>query len=229
MVFVIAMIGVVLVLCIVSAAQSAKYGTGKSVKVQFRDSETGRTVHAGNGTSIGGAISDGFSKMCYSVSISSREDTIKSKLDTMNRTLSENRSRMRQSDIAICEQYISRMSGLLSQKQAQRQQMEREKRDADQQKKLQRVEKEKRLSQHQKYIAQQRRLLSDSLRYDVLRRDGFRCQICGATQKDGVKLHVDHIFPVSKGGRTEMSNLRTLCERCNMGKRDKIEVVKEKP
>lgn len=81
------------------------------------------------------------------------------------------------------------------------------------------------MSAQRRFIAQQRRLMSDSLRYDVMHRDGFRCQICGATQKDGVKLHVDHIFPVSKGGKTEMSNLRTLCERCNMGKRDKIETV----
>ena len=32
-------------------------------------------------------------------------------------------------------------------------------------------------------------------------------------------------MPVSKGGRTEPGNLRTLCERCNMGKSDKIERV----
>ena len=38
-----------------------------------------------------------------------------------------------------------------------------------------------------------------------------------------VKLHVDHIKPVSKGGKTELSNLRTLCERCNLGKSDKFE------
>ena len=65
--------------------------------------------------------------------------------------------------------------------------------------------------------------MTDSLRYDVMQRDGFRCQLCGATAADGYKLHVDHIIPVSKGGKTEMGNLRTLCERCNMGKRDKIE------
>ena len=76
---------------------------------------------------------------------------------------------------------------------------------------------------HRAFVAEQRRLMSDSIRYNVLRRDGFRCQICGATAKDGVKLHVDHIRPVSKGGRTEMSNLRTLCERCNMGKGAKLE------
>ena len=72
-------------------------------------------------------------------------------------------------------------------------------------------------------IELERALMTDSLRYDILRRDNFRCQICGATAQDGVKLHVDHIMPVSKGGKTIKSNLRTLCERCNMGKSDKIE------
>ena len=73
------------------------------------------------------------------------------------------------------------------------------------------------------WIQKERSLMTDSLRYDILRRDGFRCQICGATAQDGVKLHVDHIIPVSKGGKTEPSNLRTLCDRCNLGKSDKIE------
>lgn len=76
---------------------------------------------------------------------------------------------------------------------------------------------------HRIFIEEQRRLMSASLRYDILRRDNFRCQICGVTAKDGYKLHVDHIVPVSKGGLTEPSNLRTLCERCNMGKGAKIE------
>ena len=53
-------------------------------------------------------------------------------------------------------------------------------------------------------------------------RDLFTCQICGSSAKDGVRLEVDHIVPVSKGGKTEMSNLQTLCERCNRGKRDKV-------
>ncbi len=72
-------------------------------------------------------------------------------------------------------------------------------------------------------IKVERAKLSDSLRYDVLKRDGFKCQICGSSASDGVKLHVDHIIPVSKGGKTELKNLRTLCDRCNMGKSDKIE------
>lgn len=72
-------------------------------------------------------------------------------------------------------------------------------------------------------VRTERAKMSDSLRYNILKRDGFKCQICGATAKDGAKLHVDHIVPVSKGGKTVDSNLRTLCDRCNMGKSDKIE------
>lgn len=83
----------------------------------------------------------------------------------------------------------------------------------------------KTVKQHEEYMKSakyQRSLLSDSLRYDVLKRDNFTCKICGASsKKDGVKLEVDHIFPVSKGGKTEMSNLQTLCERCNRGKSNK--------
>ena len=69
-------------------------------------------------------------------------------------------------------------------------------------------------------VRQERLKMSAGLRYQVLQRDQFRCQICGATKEDGVKLHVDHILPVSKGGKTELSNLRTLCDRCNLGKSD---------
>ncbi len=69
----------------------------------------------------------------------------------------------------------------------------------------------------------QRARMSESLRYDILKRDGFRCQICGATQADGVQLHVDHIIPVSKGGKSIPSNLQTLCSRCNIGKGNKTD------
>ena len=65
--------------------------------------------------------------------------------------------------------------------------------------------------------------VSDSLRYDILRRDNFACTICGASTKQGVRLHVDHIIPIAKGGKSTPDNLRTLCERCNIGKSDKIE------
>lgn len=70
---------------------------------------------------------------------------------------------------------------------------------------------------------QERKIMNDDIRYNVLKRDNFTCQICGATAKEGAKLHVDHIIPISEGGKTVMSNLQTLCDRCNMGKSNKIE------
>ena len=69
----------------------------------------------------------------------------------------------------------------------------------------------------------QRKAMTPSLRYDIMKRDGFKCVICGRTPKDGITLHVDHILPVSKGGKTVPSNLRTLCSICNLGKSDKYD------
>jgi len=67
-----------------------------------------------------------------------------------------------------------------------------------------------------------------SLRYNVLMRDHFKCMICGNSPATDpkCKLHVDHITPFSKGGKTEPDNLRALCYDCNLGKSNKIEVVK---
>lgn len=69
------------------------------------------------------------------------------------------------------------------------------------------------------------RTIPVGLRYDVLRRDSFKCVICGASPATDplCKLHVDHIVPFSRGGRTDEGNLRTLCSHCNLGKRDKVE------
>lgn len=69
----------------------------------------------------------------------------------------------------------------------------------------------------------ERQVMNSSIRYNVFKRDNYTCQICGATAKDGAKLQVDHIIPVSKGGKTVMSNLQTLCDRCNMGKSNKTD------
>jgi hypothetical protein len=71
--------------------------------------------------------------------------------------------------------------------------------------------------------ARERSLMTSNLRVDVLRRDGYRCQMCGASRNDGVQLHVDHIVPVSRGGRTLPENLQTLCQDCNLGKGNRFE------
>lgn len=60
------------------------------------------------------------------------------------------------------------------------------------------------------------------LRFLVMRRDHFRCVVCGRSPATdpSVLLHVDHVLAWSKGGTTELSNLRTLCSHCNLGKSD---------
>jgi hypothetical protein len=64
----------------------------------------------------------------------------------------------------------------------------------------------------------EKRSIPLKLRDQILRRDNFKCVFCGRGANDGVKLHIDHIIPVSKGGTTEADNLQTLCEECNLGK-----------
>lgn len=68
-----------------------------------------------------------------------------------------------------------------------------------------------------------KRGISLALRYEVLKRDGFRCVVCGRSPatEHGVLLHIDHIQPWARGGETEGENLRTLCQKCNLGKSDK--------
>jgi hypothetical protein len=66
------------------------------------------------------------------------------------------------------------------------------------------------------------------LRFDVLRRDGFRCVYCGRPgSTPGVVLHVDHVVPLVAGGATATDNLVTACEECNLGKATRSGVVIE--
>ena len=68
--------------------------------------------------------------------------------------------------------------------------------------------------------------ISPPLRLQILERDGYTCQLCGAGPNDpdpyypnrNTRLHVDHITPVSQGGTDDPDNLRTLCSTCNQGR-----------
>lgn len=64
---------------------------------------------------------------------------------------------------------------------------------------------------------QVREPISKRLRFDVFKRDAFTCQYCGKKAPD-VILEVDHVEPISKGGKTDMFNLVTSCKDCNRGK-----------
>ena len=61
--------------------------------------------------------------------------------------------------------------------------------------------------------------VSNKMRFAIYRRDGNRCLKCGSTKN----LEVDHIYPISKGGKTTFDNLQTLCHRCNTQKSNLIE------
>lgn len=67
----------------------------------------------------------------------------------------------------------------------------------------------------------QRRLATRKLREAIMERDDYTCQICGKYMPDEVGLQIDHIIPVSKGGKTVASNLRVLCSKCNSSKSNK--------
>ena len=56
-------------------------------------------------------------------------------------------------------------------------------------------------NKYEETIKQERKIMNDDIRYNVLKRDNFTCKLCGISAKDGSKLHVDHIIPVSKGGK----------------------------
>ena len=51
-------------------------------------------------------------------------------------------------------------------------------------------------------------------RRNVLRRDTFTCQYCGAEED----LTLDHVFPRSRGGRHNWENVITACRTCNQRK-----------
>lgn len=63
-------------------------------------------------------------------------------------------------------------------------------------------------------------IVSGTIRYDVLKTAGFRCELCGVTA-DERALEVDHILPRNKGGSNDRTNLQALCYRCNASKRDR--------
>lgn len=62
-----------------------------------------------------------------------------------------------------------------------------------------------------------RKTISKSVRFEVFKRDSFKCQYCGASAPDAI-LEVDHIIPVADGGDNDMMNLITSCRDCNRGK-----------
>jgi 5-methylcytosine-specific restriction endonuclease McrA len=57
-------------------------------------------------------------------------------------------------------------------------------------------------------------------RTKILKRDGYRCVVCGLGTSDGVELQVDHRIPQDKGGKGTLSNGQTLCGAHNYRKKN---------
>lgn len=71
----------------------------------------------------------------------------------------------------------------------------------------------------------ERKALSKKTRFNVFKRDEFRCCYCG-NHPPHVILEVDHIVPVASYGGNDMDNLITSCFDCNRGKgAESLEVV----
>lgn len=61
--------------------------------------------------------------------------------------------------------------------------------------------------------------VSNRMRFAIFRRDGERCKRCGSRRN----LEIDHVVPISKGGKSTYDNLQTLCHSCNVEKGTDIE------
>jgi len=71
-------------------------------------------------------------------------------------------------------------------------------------------------------VAEKRKLedFTEAQKEEIMKRDNYRCVICGRGLADGVELQVDHIKPKDKGGKAEIENGQTLCAQHNFQKKN---------
>ena len=67
----------------------------------------------------------------------------------------------------------------------------------------------------------QRKLMTKALKLRIKKRDKYTCQMCGKHMPDEVGLHIDHIIPIKRGGKSIEDNLQVLCDKCNLRKSSK--------
>lgn len=74
------------------------------------------------------------------------------------------------------------------------------------------------------FVKEQRTLMTKKLREYIKNRDQFTCCSCGNSThiEPNLLLEIDHIIPITKGGRTVEENLQTLCWKCNRSKSNKL-------
>ncbi len=55
---------------------------------------------------------------------------------------------------------------------------------------------------------------------EIMKRDNYRCVVCGRGRENGVELQVDHIKPKDQGGKATINNGETLCAQHNFQKKN---------
>ena len=61
---------------------------------------------------------------------------------------------------------------------------------------------------------------TQSEKNEILKRDGFKCVVCGLGRENGLDLHIDHIKPRSLGGQGTVENGQVLCAPHNFIKKN---------
>jgi 5-methylcytosine-specific restriction endonuclease McrA len=70
----------------------------------------------------------------------------------------------------------------------------------------------------------QRINIPPEVRKYVFDRNNYQCQSCHKADLTAKTLQVDHIIPLAQGGTNDVSNLQTLCAKCNLEKSSKIDL-----
>lgn len=61
---------------------------------------------------------------------------------------------------------------------------------------------------------------TEKQKQQILKRDSFRCVICGQGSRDGIELQIDHIKPKDRGGKATIENGQALCAMHNFRKKN---------
>lgn len=62
------------------------------------------------------------------------------------------------------------------------------------------------------------RYIPKNIRQIIFELFNHQCNFCGSTKR----LQIDHIHPISKGGKSNKENLQILCQPCNLKKFNKL-------
>jgi predicted restriction endonuclease len=61
---------------------------------------------------------------------------------------------------------------------------------------------------------------TEAQKREIMKRDNYRCVVCGRGRENGVELQVDHIKPKDQGGKATIDNGETLCAQHNFQKKN---------